>query len=98
MTALDYDRDIAPKPHRLHVVRYEEVFGAHVCTVDDNPRHIRVDLFIGGDFGDDVTPESLIGKTVEVEYTHGFLFLAHNVRVVDESPAEPATRTDEVTA
>lgn len=93
MTVLDYDRDIAPKKHRLHVVRYDQVVNAHVCTVEDDPRHIRVDLFIDGDFNDDISPESLIGKTVEVEYTHGYLFLAHNVRLVDEAPAEPAART-----
>lgn len=80
----DYDRDVAPKPHRLYVVQYDETFGAHVCTVDGDPRHIRVDLFVNGDFDESVKPDDLVGKTVEVEYTHGFLFLAHDVRVVSE--------------
>jgi hypothetical protein len=80
---MNYGDDIAPRPHRLFVKSFNEGFQAHECRTDDGQTAF-VDLFINGDFPRSVTAQDLIGKTVEVDYTHGFLWLASNVRLTEE--------------
>lgn len=82
MDDISYD-EIAEIPHRLKVLAYNSKFLHHECQVAPNGPFVRVDLMVDGSFGDEVKPENLIGKTVQVDCTDGYLWLAHNVRVIE---------------
>jgi hypothetical protein len=79
---MSYDNEIAPHSHRLFVKAYNKHFRAHECIVDGTKLRVFVDLLIDGSFPEDVTAASLVGSTVEVDFTYGFLFLAMCPRVV----------------
>ncbi len=79
----NYGDDIAPGQHDLVVKSYSETFGCHECTFDGGLRTVFVDLFVNGDLPENLEPNDLIGKTVQVNYTHGFIWLADGVRVID---------------
>lgn len=81
----NYGDDISHSAHRLSVKRWIENWQAHECECDG--KVVIVDLFVDGGLQDE-TPESLIGKTVEVEYTHGFLWIAQGPRIVDPEPSD----------
>jgi hypothetical protein len=55
----------------------------HICQDEDGEEY-RIDLMVDGGFSDDFDPKSLIGKTVEISDMHTYLYIAHNVRVIDE--------------
>ena len=78
-----YDTEIAPFGHKLNVIGYDSEYECHYCTVVGTPQHVSVDLLVSGCFDSETDPYSLIGKTVSVDYTHGFLFLAEGVKVLD---------------
>lgn len=82
---MSYDDDTAPGPHRLKVIGYNEAFMAHTCEI--NGRQVFVDVLIGGTIPG-VTPEDLIGKHIDVNYTHGYVFIASGPRVVADTLSE----------
>jgi len=80
-----YDTEIAPYAHKLKVSRYEplgQYFECEVVEPEGYGRKVRIDPFIGGELSDEWNDENIIGKTIEVDYVHGFVFLAEGVRVV----------------
>jgi len=82
----DYDGEVSRIPHALKVIAYNDHFGCHVCEFDGPGRRTAlVDLFVNGDFPEDVSPASLIGKTVSVAYAHGFIWIGSDVRIVPEN-------------
>lgn len=78
---IDYGDDVAPRPHKLFVKAYNETFACHECLFDGT-KTVFVDLFVNGDLSEITEPQELVGKTVQVDYTHGFLWLAMNVQIV----------------
>ncbi len=82
----NYGDDVAPRQHTLVVKSYNETFGCHECTFDGGLRTVLVDLFVNGDLPQSVEASDLIGKTVHVKYTHGYIWLADGVRVLDATP------------
>lgn len=82
---MSYD-DIAPSPHLLLVKSYHDNLRAHECEATDGntKRKIFVDLFVDGNLPRDLDPKALIGKTVSVEYTHGYLWIAETVNVLPD--------------
>lgn len=80
---VDYDTQVAPFPHKLEVRGYDENFDAHECYLPGSSRKYLIDLMVDGTLPDE-TEESLIGKTVEVDFSHGFVFIGHHPRVVPE--------------
>lgn len=56
----------------------------HVCK-DERGDEMKVDLRISGSFVDETDPESMNGKTVDVEWTSAYVSIAHGVKLADES-------------
>lgn len=50
----------------------------HVCKDEFGKRH-QVDMMVNGDFPEGTTPESLVGKTYECQYTHPNVEIAMGV-------------------
>ncbi len=73
----------------LKVIRYEgPPLDYHVC-VDEFGTERRIDLFVYGGFhGQDIKPEDLVGKTVNVERLHAYVEIAINVTIVKEKQNE----------
>lgn len=88
MVALDYGNDIAPRPHTLVVKAYNTELRVHECSFGCG-RTVLVDLFVNGDFPEEVQPADLIGKIVKVGYTHGWVWLAHRARLVSVRTLSP---------
>lgn len=44
---------------------------------------VYVDLFVCGDLGHDIAPESLIGKTVEISSLISYRALASDVKIIE---------------
>lgn len=86
-----YDEDISKRPHRLTVLRYNANIGCHGCRVEGFPYEVRVDFLSCGSLPAETQPEDLIGKTIEVDFTHGLLWLAEGARII-ETPAALAEK------
>lgn len=70
---------------RLFVNGWNQEQDYHDCLVDGNKNNkIRVDLFVSGCFPVSVSPGSLIGKWVDVEYTNPYISIAYGVSIVEE--------------
>ncbi len=59
----------------------------HKCTDEAGKNH-RVDLLVNGDLEKGTTPESLVSKTVEVDYVYPYVEIAMNVRIAATPPAK----------
>ena len=70
--------NIADHKHTLKVIKWEDGFQCHNCKTADGSS-VLVDLFVSGDFGENVQPKDLIGKTVEIGWSNGFIWIAHEV-------------------
>jgi hypothetical protein len=68
---------------KLHVISYNADHDYHVCKNDDGHR-VNVDLLVDGSLPEGTAPLDLIGKTVEVEYTHAYVSIANGVRLIGE--------------
>lgn len=69
---------------RLFVNSWNQEQDFHECFVDGNKNNkIRIDLFVSGCLPSDVSPDSLVGKWVEVEYTHPYISIAHGVSILE---------------
>lgn len=85
---IDYHSDIAPTQHRLKVLRclhdgtvYSKYsHGDFECEYGD--RKVFVDLMSGSSFPDDFDYSSLVGETVNVDHTHGYMFIATDATIV----------------
>ncbi len=86
---MGYDNDIAPYPHKLKVKRNLGLEFPHCYSQSDFEcetdcgKTVRIDLFVSGTLPENTDPASIVGKTVEVDYSHGYLFIAEGVRIVD---------------
>lgn len=86
---MSYNDDIAPYPHKLKVKRHLGSDFSHCYSFSDFEcetycgKTVRIDLFVAGTLPKDIDPVSLIGKTVEVDYSHGYLFIGEGVRIVE---------------
>lgn len=80
---MNYGDDISQSAHRLHVIGWNEGFRAHECHVEGTKTRAFVDFFVCGAMPENEDEQSIIGKTIEVEYTHGFLWLAEGPRIVE---------------
>jgi hypothetical protein len=74
---------------RLKVLRYDKLLDFHVCEdADDCTRAtIRVDLHVHGPEG--VRTSDYVGRVVEVDDLHPYLYIAQGVRFVDEQEVNP---------
>jgi hypothetical protein len=90
--AIIYDDGIAKEPHDLFVKAWHEHWQAHECIYAGS-RCVFVDLLVDGSLPDE-TPESLIGKTVRVDYVHGFLWIGASPKVVLIPDVAETRRTD----
>lgn len=77
-----YDSDISRGPHRLTVKRWHDQFNCHECNVEGSPQTVFIDLFVDGKMPDNIGSDDLVGETVEVAYSHGFVWLASEPRIV----------------
>ena len=90
---IDYEKDIAPTEHVLEVVRHLYCPATHSgyadfeCKFGDGDRTVRVDLVSGSTFEDDFDFASLVGKSVKVSHSHGYLFVANDTQVIS-TPTE----------
>ena len=84
---INYHGDVSNSPHDLKVVAhlYDESrpdlhgYGDFMC--DFNGRSVIVDLISGSEFPDDFDYKSLVGKTVSVDHSHGYKYIASNAFV-----------------
>ena len=53
----------------------------HLCETESGEK-IRVDLLINGDFPEETTDESLVGKVVSVDSIYGYEFIARGVKIL----------------
>lgn len=83
-----YDSDISRGPHRLTVKRWHDQFNCHECKLEGSTRTVFIDLFVDGKMPDSIGPDDLVGETVEVAYSHGFIWLASEPRIVTDEPPE----------
>ena len=60
---------------------YETMLNTHICIDNDGHSH-RIDLMVDGAFPKGTDPESLVGKTIECEYTYPYISIAMGVREV----------------
>jgi hypothetical protein len=88
MAHIDYDRDIAPSPHRLRVLAYDEYNHCYQCQWGEGASQV---CYV--DFTTDLSPEdsgrALVGKFVDVAYTFGHVFLAVDARAVKDQGVGP---------
>lgn len=65
---------------KIKVLSYSPELDVHTCHNFDYPgNRLRLDLMTSGAFPEDTTPESLVGKVYEIEYTHPFIEMAEGV-------------------
>ena len=64
----------------LKVDSYNESEDYHFCT-DEEGQQRKVDLITSGCLPDNIDKKSLIGREVEVEYTHCYLEMAEQVSI-----------------
>ncbi|ALJ98269.1 hypothetical protein BiPBO1_55 [Brucella phage BiPBO1] len=81
---VSYSEETSKHSHRLRVVRYNETFRCHECVTDEG-QNVLVDVFIDGTLPKTWNDQNIIGQTVEVAYTHGFVWLASEPRIVEEA-------------
>jgi len=84
----NYGTEIAPYPHKLRVDRYDRLGRYFDCTVLEPQGYaggiVRVDPFVSGCLPEDMEYEELVGKTIEVGYVHGFIWLAEDVKIISD--------------
>lgn len=80
-----YDDEVAPKPHRLKVLAWDDRMQVHRCQVEGLENQVWVDLFVDGGLPDEWGYLNIIGHTVEVDYTHGYQFIASGTRVIEKA-------------
>lgn len=66
---------------KLKVLSYSERYDAHKCRLPDGTERF-VDLQVDKTLP--LSNEELIGRAAEVDHIDGFLYVASNVRVLDE--------------
>lgn len=66
---------------QLKVKLYEKWCNTHICEDKDGIGQ-RIDLMVDGAFPKGTDPESLVGKTIECEYTYPYISIAMGVREV----------------
>ena len=66
---------------RFKVLSYNADQNYHLCQDEHCCQH-RVDLMVCGKLPEETTPESLVGQTVECEYTHPFIVIAEGVSLI----------------
>lgn len=86
---MSYDNDVAPYKHKLKVTRHLGTdmplcfgYSDFECETECGDT-VKIDLFVDGSMPEDIDACSLIGKTVEVDYAQGYLFIGVGVRIVD---------------
>ena len=72
--------------NRFKVLSYNAYQYYHLCEDERGTRH-SVDLLVCGKLPEETTPESLVGQTVEYEYTHPFIVIAEGVAVIPANNA-----------
>lgn len=69
---------------KLKVIDYKpHPMDWHVC-IDERGNQMKLDLLVSGDLDEGTRPESLVGKTVEIEGAHAYVSIAHGVRIAGE--------------
>lgn len=82
MTNPSYSNATSKNSHRLQVVRYNKTYRCHECITNEG-QQVLVDVFIDGTLPKTWDDQNIIGQTVEVAYTHGFIWLASEPRIVE---------------
>ena len=70
---------ICERKHMLKVVAFNKDLNCHECKFNDT--RVYVDLLVNGDFDESTKPEDLVGETVAVGWSHGFLWIGHEVSI-----------------
>ena len=81
-TPISYSEHTSKHRHFLRVVRYNETFKCHECITNEG-QNVLVDVFIDGTLPKTWDDQNIIGQTVEVAYTHGFVWIASEPRIVE---------------
>jgi len=81
-TPISYSEQTSKHKHTLRVVRYNETFKCHECVTKEG-QSVLVDVFIDGSLPKDWDEQNIIGMNVEVAYTHGFVWIASEPRIVE---------------
>lgn len=79
---VSYSDHTSRSAHRLNVVRYNETFRCHECLTEDG-QPVLVDVFIDGAIPKTWNEQNIVGQTIEVAYTHGFVWIASEPRIVE---------------
>jgi len=79
---VSYGDHTSRSAHRLKVVRYNETFRCHECLTEVG-QPVLVDVFIDGSIPKTWNDQNIVGQTVEVAYTHGFVWIASEPRIVE---------------
>lgn len=82
---MTYGDDISHSPHRLKVVGYDKQYQAHRCEI--NGIRVFVDILIDGTIPEHIEANDIIGKEIDVDYTHGYIWIAQNPRLVEDDAA-----------
>lgn len=76
---ISYD-DVANNSHKLKVLSYINDQLYHHCFHEETKTNVAIDLMVSGDFPDDFYPQSLVGKTIELDYSHACTYIGVGVR------------------
>lgn len=79
---VSYGDQISRTAHRLKVDRYNETFRCHECLTEDG-QPVLVDVFIDGSIPKTWNEQNIVGQIVEVAYTHGFVWIASEPRIIE---------------
>lgn len=85
---MSYDSDIAPQSHKLKVIKslwqdFPNMYSVcdFLCETECG-KTVRIDLLTCGSLPEDIDPMSLVGKTVQVGWSYGYLFIGEDVSIV----------------
>jgi len=73
---------------KAKVIQYVEHEAHHLCRFEGKCFDSRIDLLVSGCFPKETTPESLVGKTIEIGWLHPYVEIAEDVALAAERGEE----------
>ncbi len=71
---------------RLKVLeKYDNSCSSDFVCLDEDGKKIIVDIFVDGTIPKEYTQENIVGCTIECDWMHAYISIAHGVRVLNES-------------